>query len=308
MRESGDEYIFAFHRLLDRIGILAQGCVVAIDDATSEFNGKHVIATQNLDIALHDGARVQSLLETRVRKWLFDNINPEYVRLCRLAVRKSKKEVWFAFPYGSSTVLNMALVWHWQTGAFSLQQLPNVMDIAAADYLPGGGEAPDSWDGESALAWEDDDVIWSPPFAPTWRGNFVGDLFMASAVGKAILRVGDGYAPAQESYVERRGICHFPSENGPVAAPELVKLLTSVWPKARGSGVTLRIYVSLRMTPDAAVNWIGPLSFIVGGSAPCVDVYKAGRYIDVKVTDGGGAASEWALEGLALDVSPLGGF
>lgn len=100
-------------------GLLARDCVAA-------FPGGHCVLTQD-DLIVHQGSAgtTQSLVQGRLRDWLFASIDETNFRNCFMTVHRQAKEIWLCFPQPGSIYANMALIWNWKSGGIGFMDLPD---------------------------------------------------------------------------------------------------------------------------------------------------------------------------------------
>jgi len=71
MQHIGGVNVFRFYEISQSIGALAPRCI-------KEFYRKHLVVGQN-DIVLFDGGQPKSIVNKRMRRWFYNNINTEYL-------------------------------------------------------------------------------------------------------------------------------------------------------------------------------------------------------------------------------------
>lgn len=117
----GGVQIFKFDKLFSDFGLLAKSCVV-------DLQQQHFVVT-DCDILLHNGRTYESLLEGRLRRYLFKDINPIYYDFSFAFYSQTTGEVWFCYPDLTAVqTCNKALVWNKADNAFSFRDLPNVRE------------------------------------------------------------------------------------------------------------------------------------------------------------------------------------
>jgi hypothetical protein len=144
------------------------GC--ATTNGVCLFPGGHIVLTRN-DVVAHAGdGNYQSILDRKMRNFLFSYINDSTIHNCFLCVQELYHEVWVCFPdfleVAGDTATNnarctKALTWNWDTGAVGVRDLPNV-HAAAVGYIT--QDLTDTWGGETTLTWEDLDDRWDSEF------------------------------------------------------------------------------------------------------------------------------------------------
>lgn len=97
-------------------GILNTDCVV-------EFDGHHFVVGRN-DIYMHNGSgSIQSLAESRIRDYFFNNLNKESLDSVYVTKNPYNKEIWVCYPKGSSTVCTEALIYQYKNNTWSKRSL-----------------------------------------------------------------------------------------------------------------------------------------------------------------------------------------
>ena len=294
MRYIGYPYIFSFQKLFSSIGLLAQGCV-------QEFLGRHFVVTMD-DIVVHAGGQVESIISHKLRRWLFQNLNPEAVGVARTAKFDQHHEIWFAFPYGNTTVLNMALVWNWELNSWTIVELPNLQHMVGVPLIASAGG---TWELASGT-WADGGTSeWGTPIMTR---SYSGQLYMASAQGGSIYRTAETFQFAGtdfESSLEARGLDIGAAQDGTLFHDAgRRKILRAVWPHIQApAGTQFTVEASAYDDPGETPGWEASGTWTVG-SSPKVDLYTEGRYLAVRFRQTG--AVEWKMIGYDLDVEYTG--
>jgi hypothetical protein len=108
--------VFASRSILSK-GILTRDCV-------QKFPKGHFCVGLN-DIYIHTGAENSdvSIVETRLREWIFNQIDSSNYFYCYTYMQEKKSEICFAFPEAGETYPNVALVWNWVTNSIGVRDL-----------------------------------------------------------------------------------------------------------------------------------------------------------------------------------------
>jgi hypothetical protein len=77
-------------------------------------------------LILHNGQGPQSIVQGRMRKWLFNNLDTTNYARAFVVANYQTNEVWVCFPESGMAACTLALVWNWQDDTFSTRQLSNV--------------------------------------------------------------------------------------------------------------------------------------------------------------------------------------
>jgi hypothetical protein len=293
-RLSGTSDVFYFNRVFDTVGILGQDCA-------AQFLGKHFVVTTE-DVVVHDGATVKSVIDGRLRKWLFSVLSSTAYHLSRVVPFYEDREMWFFFTQSGGAVLNTVAIWNWFHDTWTIRDVPNIR--AAASSLHPPFKPMDTWDVADGT-W----ATWTGPWGDPTQPPF-GEAVLFSPTSLAgVMRVGIDrqFAGANyRSYVERIGLVVAGNgPNGVVLDPGVVKLVAGVWPSiVAEDGTEIKVYLGSSMTPEGTITWVGPATYVVGSSLK-VDLYTTGRFIAVRFEEADD--KDWALQGYALDIISLGG-
>jgi len=153
MAITGSSAIFDFEVFLETTGILTQRCVAYTSDGM-----RQVFASQD-DILVHNGNTAESILDRRMRRYLFNQISTSGYRNCFMFTNPFKDEVWFCYPENGFTNPNKALIWNYREGE---KGAITEADIDFRNAAPGTieGAAADTWDSVSGT-WDTYVGAWS---------------------------------------------------------------------------------------------------------------------------------------------------
>lgn len=126
----GGENVMRTWRIFSESGLLFRDCAV-------QYPGGHFVVTQD-DIITHTGTpgSAKSLLNNTFRTWYTQNINLSKYWNCFALAYPHDQEIWFCFPEQGATYATKALIWHWDTGIFGIQDLPYVTFAANGPVRP----------------------------------------------------------------------------------------------------------------------------------------------------------------------------
>lgn len=291
MQFIGGVDIFAFPKVFDSFGILSRRCAVEY------AKGRHAVFALG-DLITHDGQTWDSIVGSRLRKWIFNQMDPSNYLQSFVASNPARYEVWFCFPTLGSSVPNLAVVWNWRDNTLG------VRDISAAHIEPGNvalTEAGDLWDNDS-LAWDSDTTTWDEGnVSPTGRRLLMADpantdLFLADFTNQF-----DGESIS--SYIERIAI-PFPVQDGGPPDMRSKKFFDRLYPRISGTtGGVVRIYFGTQEAVDGPVTWGAPQDFIIGTTRNIgiqrTTVLAALRFESV-------SDIEWRLNGYEIEVKKVG--
>ena len=277
MRFVGGQYIFAFNQAFTESGILAPNC-------WTEFDGQHFVMT-NSDIIRHDGVSAQSILDGRMRRWLFQNLDADNARMAFVCKQWYFSEIWFCFPEAGASACNLAIVWNYKNNTLSVRDIPDLRHAASGLV---GASSLTTWDSDT-LPWISDSLSWNAnEIAPNLQR-----LLMCSPTNGANYLADSGYQYAGgfiPASLERTGLTF--------GAPDRIKTVRSVRPRFRWAGNQVTLQLGTQTDPYEAVTWADPVTFTIGQDYQA-DSIVSGRYIAFRLAS---EAYQWQLDGLDFDV------
>lgn len=290
MTKIGAPYIFDFEKVFSESGLLNPRCVQSFGDK------QFVVSDQ--DIIMHNGQTATSLIDSKLRSWLFNLIDSDNYDRSFVASNPFLKEMWFCFPQVGSTFPDTALVWNWDANTWGIRDLPEAAHIEHGQ-VP--GTAATTWDGDTDT-WDSDLTYWNslgyPPTAPR--------LLMADPTNKKLFFTdntntfgGDTF----QSYIERTGLPLGTDSQGNAAVDMFsIKYVNEVWPKITGNS-KVNIYVGSQMTVDDDVTWDGPYEFDPAVDQK-IDCDVTGRLLAIRFEST--SDREWALHSYDMNIEMQG--
>lgn len=287
MMEIGGQYIFEFDDLFTDFGALAEGCVVA-------YQHKHAVLTID-DFVVHDGNTWDSKIDMRMRKYLFSNINPDYIEDTYLHHDEGRNEILICFTDSNSTVPNKALIWNYREDQwYPIRSIPNSYSIASGIYA---GTVSTIWDADSEI-WDSDSSLWDEKTYSAVSDSVVIAGWTDTALYKLTDNLYSNNGVGYQSYIQRDSI-DLGANGGMILVKEL-------WPDIRAAnGTTFTISVGFQKRPKDAIEWKN-FTYVVG-THDKVDVHGKGRFISLKISEDGSAENAWKLSSkILLDLSSAG--
>ena len=260
----GGNFVFNFRKLFTTSGILTTNCA-------AEYLGNVFLLTDG-DFIRTDGQSGLSLIDKRMRQWLFNNIDSDNYQSSYVVPYHAENQVWCCFPENGEQECTLALVWDASDNNFGVRELfPSAVHIAKGQV--GNVSAIINWD-DDPDRWQDDLTGWNQAlFNPTEDA-----LVHADHDGTQLFAVNEGTTydgKLIHSRVERTGL-----DFGDVKRMKLVK---AIIPRVTGlPGTVLTIRVGVSKNDQNIVDWEPPIEFIIGTSQK-VDVFVTGRFIAFSV-------------------------
>jgi hypothetical protein len=274
----GGNYVFRFGRLFDD-GILSRRCVKPV-------KGFHVVLAAN-DLVMHDGSNTKSIIDKKMRSWLFNNIDPDNYERCFVTPNYRKNEMWVCFPQVGSTLPDMALVWNYEDSTFGIREIPNTPHIAYGVIDPGTSNI---WDDQTTTTWDNANYIWD---VRTYNPTVYYPLMLGTNLYQGDYT--EQFAgTSMTSYVERTGL--------DFGAPDAVKHISRVIPKMTGSGA-VTISLGSQDYPDDSITWKN-YTFTPGTDWK-IDTRISGKFIGYKISSTGNI--HWDASSFEFEVTTAGG-
>ena len=279
----GGQYIWQLSRIPGDAGMLARGCGVNTPMG-------HVVLTAG-DVILHSGQGPQSIIDGKVRRWLFNTMNSTAYRKSFLVANAARNEVWICFPQGSATACNIALIWNWKDNTFTTRTLNNVTFGCSGQVTATAGDAVWSGDSES---WESDVTVWDQSAFPPSESRVI---LCTTAPNLVMVDSGNEFAGTSfTASAEKLGNA-FDDHSS-------VKLVRSVIPRVDGtSGQTLYIQLGSTMDPETPYVWSDAVPYVIGTDYKA-DTFASGRYIGVRFYST--AAFRWRVRSWDYDLVKRG--
>lgn len=277
--------IFRFGRLPGDTGLLARGCVVNTPMG-------HVLLTPGLDLVIHSGQGLRSLITGRMRTWLASNINESQAIRSFLAVSPSTTEVLVCFPADSAVVCTKALVWNWKDDSFAVRELSGVTYGSTGQVTLA---STSTWSGATAT-WATATDAWGD------LGDVDGTARLIFTRSTPALSMFDSteqdHGSSFTASFELTGL-HFD-------APESVKLCRGVRPKIDApAGTVVKVQIGAAMVPDGSPTWQTAVDFTVGTDIE-VHSFASGRFLALKFYTT--ADAPWRIRSAQMDVVSQGAY
>jgi hypothetical protein len=293
---AGDE-IFSSFQYSNMSGLLAPKCFAAGPKGTS-----HIIVSPD-DILLFNLGSLESIVDRRIRKQLFDEIDPASVNKCFAYSDNKRSEFHFCYaPKGSDNV-SKSLMWNWKDNTFTFDDFRGECAALGPVEL---SISETQWNSDEAdVSWADYEDTWSGGNAFNSREVLVGDFINTKMY---LMNSGSQLEGADiPSYLERIGLPFVgrARDGSPKADLYSMKCVNRVWPKITGSIVNIRIGVQADLS--APIEWTAPIPFVPGTDTYIEpDSPVTGKLIAFRIEcDGDG---DFQCDGIDYDFEIVGEF
>jgi hypothetical protein len=285
LRFVGGNSIFSPELLLATAGLLAPKCAVPFKLGT-----KHFAVTVD-DIIVHSGERsAESIVDDRMRKAIFREIDPVNYLTSFCFDNTAAKEVWFCYPTIGALYPTQAAVWDYKNDTWSIREFKaRAADVGAITESAG-------------TTWDVDTVGWDA-HSNAWANTSLEKIVYVDTLANKAFKIDSGdYTGVSlpTGYLERTGFA-FDSKDrtGALKANfDTRKLVNRLWLKMSGIGL---VNVKLGSQEDlrAGVVWSNQQSF-----NPVLDRYldftTNGRLIAIRIESADN--NFWSLQGYDLEL------
>jgi len=276
-RYVGGQNVYAFRKIQSASGALTPRSVCNV-------GGSHFIVTDG-DIILNDGTTSRSIGESRVKDWLFNQLNTDELFQLSCTYNRAKEEVLVAFPSVGSEYADTGLIYDLSRDAFGVRDLNQVTHIPTGlirDLAPG-----DSWASRTEV-W----TLATGPWGIKLGVSATDSLMTLNAVDFTQEDVQNG--TILNAVVGRSGLTF--------NEPERIKFIKRVHIRTRQAFGELFVRVGGQMTPNEAIDWAPKVS--IKDTQQIVNTFAQGRYIAVEVSSTDGAT--WKLTGVDIEAELRG--
>lgn len=299
-------FVFAFRKLFDEGGLINQNSVV-------EYEARHYVFGTN-DIYVHDGARKRSIVDLRVRNFVYSSLQTKNRDRCFVIAHPGWKLIMFCYVSDHRAVYgpdpgsgcNFAAVFAPQSNTWSFMDMPW---LVASDLVNIDKTA--NWD-ETTTPWDEMGGSWQDQSDPATRHIVAGCCACGLATRPSTNRLlgldflaGRLTYPVdlellEDSFVERIGI-----DLDEISELQQSALLTSIWPQCYSNepGALLRVYLGSSMAPATTPTLVEAGS-IDPTVADRIDYVIDGKYLAMRWTME--SLGDFRISGYDLDIQPNG--
>lgn len=268
----GGQNIFSFQPLKRSFGTLNRKSVVDIGE-------RHFIVEQG-DIVLSDGVNRQSIGESRMKDFLFNQLDQDNFEKLFCIFDAPNSEVLIALPSVGSSLPNVGIVYNINTDSFGIRDLPDV-ECAATGYVTDVGED---------LIWDNDPDTWdSDP--STWDST----QLTASAESLVFSRL--DAIELQNTADEVETPAFIAKYDMDFDDAKRLKFIKRLHIEAESGFGTFLVRVGSRMTVTDSIVWQNEKTLVEPNSI--VDVETQGRFISFEIRSN--TSNPWVLNHVELE-------
>lgn len=275
----GGNNIFNFRKVQAASGALTRRSVC-------EVKGKHLAVTDG-DIVLTDGSNLQSVGESRVKDWLFNQLDQDNYPNLFCSYNRAQGEVVIGFPSSGNEFCDTALVYNVNLDSFGVRDLNQVVQ-APVGFVN---------DTTESNTWADRTETWALSVG-AW-----GSSSVASARDSMVLIRTDEMHQQDVNDLEAVD-AYLGKYSMDFGDPARIKFLKRIHVQAQANYGTLCVRAGSQMEPNDSINWTTEVE--ISDPEQIVNLFTQGRYISVEVRSEG--SDVWKLTGLDLELEQRGYF
>lgn len=278
----GGNNIFAIKTQFFNTGVIAANCV-------AEVKGGHLVLTAD-DIISTDGNSYKSIIDGRLRTYLFTTINPNATNKCFVVPNYKYNEVWFCIPTGTNTTPNIAYIFNYETSVWTTRTLPStpyicsdVLDLATSS----------SFDSYSSTTFDSASFAYNNSV----YNRASQSLMMVDTTNSRLVLLDSNLntelGTNMYTVLERKNITLDDDEN--------IKTIKRIWPKMTlisGTTSSVNFYIGSQMKRNESITWNGPYAFDIT-SGDKIDCFVTGRWLSIKIESN--TDIRWSIENFELD-------
>jgi len=267
--------VFKFYKLFSQSGLLAVNCV-------AEIEGRHVCLTSN-DVVIHDGRSMESILDKKMRRALFNDIDATNYKTSYVAPNYPQNEIWICYPSSGSTLPDKAIVWNYRDNTTSIRDIPSspfmswgIVNVTAQSKY---------WVDYTAQTWD--------TFTSPWGEVSFNAVELASLISSGAqfykVDLGDTFGGTNmTAYIQKESL--------DFDEPFTVKRIKRVYPQIESAG-TLTISIGTQMKKTDGISWTN-YTFDPSTDEK-LDVRESGRFISIKIASSG--SSPWTFHSFDIE-------
>ena len=272
-------------------GVLAKNCV-------AEFRGSHFVLTDG-DVIVHNGVEARSIIQNRIRRTIFDRMDPDNFQNSYVALDKKLGQLWVCVPQLGAEFPTAAVIYNISDDAWSVRDL-QIPGPTQTPYVAPGivivAEPEAQWD-ERTTTWVTDTTTWAFGGSSAIEERLLMADTSPQFFGVGLSESFDGTTPV--ATLRREGL--------DFGEPDIVKFCSRIWPKLQGTSASvIRIRAGGSLGADDPVLWGPYQDYIIGPGDNFVGAEASGRYLAFEFRSE--VPNAWRLTGFDVELGTLGNF
>lgn len=273
VRQSYDNNIYISQRIPGSGGMLARACV-------AETPKGHVVLTSG-DLVIHQGGAATSVAEGRLKREIFDTMDPSKKARAFVVLNPKCKEVWVCYPSRNSETCDMCVIYNYDDNTFGGRSLLNVT-YGAAGLLPTTASSG-RWIDLGTRRWIDQVKSWTQnEYSAAEQGLMLArsnpeiSLVEVGGTDSGVLLL-DG--------LERWALKSDNPRGDPLSDTTRVKALSIIRPRCDAiAGTTLGVSMGSSNIPNVPPSYKMPVTFRIGQQSEATTISDGGAFLAVRLS------------------------
>lgn len=280
----GGQYVYDVRPMFVTAGMLNRNCAI-------EKDGFHYLLSDG-DVLLTDGNQAQSLIDTRMRRYLFNQLDQTNYGAAFMVHYATKNEVWVCFPTSGNTFCDAALVIDTSTGnPLGIRDLPLISHAATGSVSD--TDTSDVFDDVSATFDTANYLFNQQNFSEANEALVLGKSDDSTPTNGKLFQVDIG-GSANGSSIS----ASLNRDMLDLGEPDRVKFVRKIIPHISGTaGVQVSVRVGASMTSEGSITWAPNQTFTIGTTAG-LDFAVSGKFISVQFSSTG--TDTYTVQGFGL--------
>lgn len=284
---TGGRFIYSSRILFDSVGALGKNCIATI-------RGHHIVVSDG-DIVRHDGNTADSIVDGRVRKWFFnqvDDLNRQYLSA---KYYPDLNEVWIGVPDANTADMHLAMIYdlarnRWGVRDFGEPETHPTIFVAGSLLE---STTPQDWTDPGP--WADDPDTWAAG-ERTFGGNMLGFQQGGRYMGFDLeTTINSGGATLQ-----RQGL--------DLGYPEQDKTVVAIYPRADAPQATpiVKARVGFQSRDGGPVTWGSEFPQDLSETEGKLDQFVTGKLIAVELSVDADTNPGLTIDGFGIEFHVAG--
>lgn len=241
----GGPLTYTTQRLPGNEGALGRGCIAAIPAG-------HVVLTAG-DVILHSGHGPKSIINARLRRALFRDVDAQVYKRSFVAANPGRNEVWVCITSVNTVAPDKAYIWNYVDDTWTIRDLVGVTYAAVGQTST---TVADTWHNIGGT-WGDQTLAWNASSYPPTAARLL--TCATDSTIRLIDRTGMFNAVPYSSVLERVSM--------PIGEPSRVKTINAIEPRFDAStGTQIKIEIGASMDAEQLPVYSAPVTYTVGSS------------------------------------------
>jgi len=279
---AGGPFVWQIRHLSTYAGLISPHAIV-------EVKGSHYFISDG-DILFNDGNTISSLLHNKLRKQFINEYDKDNFLNSYVVKNNVATEIWFCVPKVGSLHPDLAYIYNWEDGSWSVRDIPESTFAAFGNQ----SQPPLTW-GSFVGSWDSALGGWNQGQFVLFDESIMSVTLPAGAGQRGQLLILDTNAPDPSfpfnTTLERLSFALEGLNN--------VTTITRLYPHMRGPG-TVNIEVGSQDHPGAPIRWKAPVAFNADTDRK-VDVRTTGELHSFRISSNSGVTGTWDISGFDIE-------